>query len=217
MDMKYTTAILDMDGVIIDSEDIWSSATEKFLEERGIIYEPDQVRPMLLGKSGLDSMKILKNYYHLHGSVEELKAERQTLVEEYYMNSLQFVDGFLDFYQRLVDLGIKKCVATATDPSVVTVVDQLLNIAQMFDNNIFQIADIGYKSKPDPAIFIHAACKMNSDVTECFVIDHSENGVTAAKSAHMFAIALTTKTERDQLKNADMIVNSFAEIDLEHL
>jgi beta-phosphoglucomutase-like phosphatase (HAD superfamily) len=39
--MKYKAIIFDMDGTIIDTEQIWKEATKQLLKNRGIEYTVD--------------------------------------------------------------------------------------------------------------------------------------------------------------------------------
>ncbi len=49
---------------------------------------------------------------------------------------------------------------------------------------------------------------------ECVVVEDSPNGIRAAKNAGMQCIALTTTHNREKLTEADVIVDSFSNIDL---
>jgi len=47
---------------------------------------------------------------------------------------------------------------------------------------------------------------------ECVAIEDSRNGVLSAKAAGCYCIGVTTTHEREMLKGADLIVDSFFEI-----
>ncbi|HYV33427.1 MAG TPA: HAD family phosphatase, partial [Candidatus Limnocylindria bacterium] len=95
-----------------------------------------------------------------------------------------------------------------------TLIDSRLHIFEAFNNQIFTISQVGNKSKPDPAVFLFAAEKMQSKPAECFVIEDAPRGIEAAKNAGMFCIALTTTFTKDRLTQADIIVDSFKELKL---
>ena len=73
---------------------------------------------------------------------------------------------------------------------------------------------VGYRSKPNPDIFSHAANQFGAAPADCLVIEDAPNGVEAARSAGMKCVALTTTFARQQLSRANLVVDSFAEIDL---
>ena len=74
------------------------------------------------------------------------------------------------------------------------------------------------KSKPDPAIFLHAASLSVAPKENCIVIEDSTNGVIAAKSAGIKCIGYnSTNSKYQDLSLADRIVNHFDEIDVEYI
>lgn len=71
------------------------------------------------------------------------------------------------------------------------------------------------EGKPNPEIFIKTAEKLGLSPTDCIVIEDAENGVLAAKSAEMKCIGLKNPGSGNQdLSKADLVVNSFQELDL---
>ena len=65
------------------------------------------------------------------------------------------------------------------------------------------------RGKPAPDIFIHAARTMLLNADKCVVIEDAVNGVAAAKNAGMKCIAITTTHSADQLRQADMVIDTF--------
>jgi len=94
------------------------------------------------------------------------------------------------------------------------IADQRLRLSELFNGNVFSVAEIGYVSKPNPDIFLYAARKLNSQPEHCLVIEDSPHGIEAAKRAGMRCIALTTTYTRDKLAQADLVVDSYSQIDL---
>jgi beta-phosphoglucomutase-like phosphatase (HAD superfamily) len=72
---------------------------------------------------------------------------------------------------------------------------------------------VGHRSKPNPDIFLHAASRLDAKPENCLVIEDAPHGVEAAKRAGMKCIALTTTYDRQILCNADLVVDSFAQIE----
>jgi beta-phosphoglucomutase len=73
---------------------------------------------------------------------------------------------------------------------------------------------VGYRSKPNPDIFLHAANRLGVRPENCVVIEDAPHGVEGARRAGMKSIALTTTYERSTLSQADVVVDSFAQINL---
>jgi beta-phosphoglucomutase-like phosphatase (HAD superfamily) len=76
---------------------------------------------------------------------------------------------------------------------------------------------VGNKSKPDPAIYLHAAEKLGSSPQECIVIEDAPNGIQSAKSAGMKCIGIATTFTKDKLVEADLIANGFEDIKIQEI
>lgn len=211
---KFSTVIFDMDGVIIDSERLYDIADTELLRRRNIAFEREKFVSKVMGKSFIESTRLFMEVFGVSGELESIMNERRTVLLETYASDLAFVGGFLGFHTELSRDGILTCVATACEDKTLYAVDQKLGLTQLFGKNIYKLSDVGNKSKPDPAIFLYAAERMNSAPSDCVVIEDSPNGVLAAKNAGMYCIALTTTHKREELQEADIIVDSFGEINL---
>ena len=184
--------IFDMDGVVINSEPLYDLADVDFLRRKGITYNRESIANTLLGKSLRDTTQILKDIHSITGTTQNLMEERLDLIEGLYQSSLSYITGFLEIHQYLVERSIKTCIATASHNRLLDVADKKLGLSNIFGQYIFKISDVGDKSKPDPAIFLYAAEKLETKPEECCVIEDSPNGIMAAKNAGMYCIGITT-------------------------
>ncbi len=203
------TLIFDMEGVVIDSEGLWDRAQEILLKRRNLIYEKDKIKVLLTGKSLQEGISIIKDFYHLKESVDTLLVERNILFKD-WIKKINFIKGFLDFFYKMK--RYKKCVATSMNKELLEVIDQALELTKLFEGNIFSIADVEYVSKPSPDLFIYAANMMGSRPINCLVFEDSPYGIQAAKRAGMKCVALTSTYKREMLDQADIIVDSFSQI-----
>ena len=204
--------IFDMDGVVINSEPLYHLADVDFLEKKGITYNRESIANTLLGKSLWDTTQILKDTHGIAGAIQDLMEERLYLVEGLYQSSLTYIAGFLETHQYLAERRIKTCIATASHNRLLDVANKKLGLSNIFGQYIFKISDVGNKSKPDPAIFLYAADKLETSPEECCVIEDSPNGIMAAKNAGMYCIGITTSRTHEDLDDADVIVSSHNEI-----
>jgi beta-phosphoglucomutase len=206
-----TTIIFDAEGVVFDSEPVWDRAQREFLWRREIRYDREKLKPLLTGRSLLEGVRVMQELYGFPGEPEVLVQERLAIVKEFLGVSVNFVEGFLDFYEH-VRKKCKSCIATAMDRSLFQIVENTLDLQNFFHKNIFFINDVGGKGKPQPDIFLYAAKQMMSTVEECIVIEDAPLGIEAARRAGMKCIALTTTYEKARLSHADVVVESFAQI-----
>jgi beta-phosphoglucomutase len=205
--------IFDAEGVIIDTEKMWDRAQEEFLRRRGITYDRNDLKHLLSGKSQPEAVEIIKAKYGLTGDAQALANERRELVRRQLEEHVEFVSGFRDFFQR-VRPDYRTAVATAMPEDLLAIVDARLGLSQLFAGHVYSLVAVGYRSKPNPDIFLHAAGRLGVQPENCVVIEDAPHGVEGARRAGMKSIALTTTYDRPTLSQADVVVDSFAQIDL---
>ena len=207
------TIIFDAEGVVIDTEPMWDKSQKEFIGRRGLSYDRKKIKHLISGKSLVDGVKIMQKEYGFIGNPKKLAKERKIIIKKLFKSQLKFIVGFKDFNQK-IKKRYKTCIATSMDKELLKIVDKKLKLLQLFDNKVFSIQEIGNVSKPNPNIFLYAANKLNSKPEDCLVIEDSPNGIEAAKRAGMKCIALTTTYSKDKLIKADLIVDSYPQIDL---
>ncbi len=208
--------IFDAEGIIFDTESIWDEEQTIFLSKRNILYKRQDIKHLVSGRSLKESTQILINFYKVKGDLEELTHERKKVFQSMLPEKVSFVDGFKEFFYK-VKPHFKICVATSLEKDSLSFINKKLDLHELFQGNIFCIDDIGGKSKPDPAIFHYAARKLETDASECLVIEDSPNGIKAANQAGMKCIGLCTTYSMDKIKDADYIYKTYKEIPLSKL
>lgn len=210
--MKTKAIIFDMEGVVIDSEPLWSLSQKVLLEKKGRLYNEED-KAKIAGKSFAEGTLFLKERYDLKEEIEDLILLRKKIIQELFKNKLTFIKGFKEFYLTL-NKEYKTCIATSCDDELLSIATNRLKLDQFF-KKIFKISDVNNKGKPNPDIFLYAAKKLKVSPEECVVIEDSPAGVEAAKRAGMYCIAITTTFPKESLKNADKIIPDFSEIKLQ--
>jgi beta-phosphoglucomutase len=208
------TIIFDGEGIVIDTEAIWDKGQEIFLRRRGFVYDRERIKPLLTGRTLAEGVEVMKQEYQFEGDTETLARERADIVRDLFAHEACFIEGFLEFYET-IHTKYKTCIATAMDQDLLLLVNQRLNLSALFENRIYTLANVGYRSKPNPDIFLYAAQQLHSSPKNCIVIEDAPHGIDAAKSAGMGCIAISTTYTPDKLQKADIVVNAYSEIDLE--
>lgn len=214
--IKKEAIIFDLEGVIVDSELIWSKVDQEFLKHQGLSYVEEEWKPLLMGKSLADGARLYKKRLGLKASVASLAQLRREIAQKLLLGPVTFIQGFEAFFPKVVS-RFKTAVATGMERELFASLDARFNITTMFAGHVYSIDDIGRISKPNPDIFLYTAKKLGSDPLNCVVIEDSPNGVEAAIRAGMRCIAITTTTSRGKLDHADLVVDSYEEIDLARL
>lgn len=218
--MKYKAIIFDMDGTIIDSMNIWETATRDMITKRGIPYTDELHATLRKELTGWDLRKccqIIKDIVSLEDHIDHLVKEKEQMGYELYKKQVKYVDSFPAFHARALSHGLKMGVATNADAETVRITDESLNLKKLFGEHLYNIEHVDRIGKPHPAIYLHAANKLQVSPVECLVFEDSMRGVQAAKKAGMYCIGINTGKQPDLLKEADHIVESYDEIDLKKL
>jgi beta-phosphoglucomutase len=215
--MSKKAIIFDLDGTIIDTGWIWRQVTRDIIESRGITCDDHLAHQLENELCGLEinaACAIIKETIGIPDSLTTLVAEKKQRARDLYEQQVTFIDGFEKFHRKVKASGLKSGIATNSDIISLNQVKHQLNLERFFGNHIYSIADVNFRYKPDPAIYLHAAKQLGLNPDECIAIEDSKHGVTAAKSAGMFCIGINSGNIPELIKHADIIIDHYDEINL---
>ena len=206
------TVIFDMDGVIVDTELVHRYSYYKQFGELNIEV-PEEMYTSFTGFSTRNTFQKLKEHYQLVQEVEDLILRKRSIFNDAFdskedLTLLEGVESLIkDFYQN----GMQLIVASSASKATIDRVFRRFNLHQYF-THIVSGEDFP-KSKPHPAIFLHAASLSIAPKENCIVIEDSTNGVKAAKAAGIFCVGYNSFHSKDQdLALADIVINHFDEL-----
>ena len=204
--------IFDMDGVIIDSEEIHKKAYYETFVSIGLNVS-DQLYKTLTGSSTINAFQKLVTHFNLDLDPEKLVLEKRKKYVNFFENdpTLHLVDGVEEFIKYSFNRGFTLVLASS---SAMVNIDRVFN---RFDLNSYFTAKISgadlRASKPHPEIFEKAAILGKTSKEHCIVIEDSDNGVKSANDACIFVVGYKNPIVEDQtLENADFIIESFDEL-----
>ncbi|MCG1036715.1 HAD family hydrolase [Polaribacter sargassicola] len=201
--------IFDMDGVIIDSEEIHKKAYYETFNAIGVNVSDDLYKT-LTGSSTINAFQKLVAHFNLDLNPEELVLNKRKRYVNFFENdpTLHLVKGVEDLIKHCYNKGLTLILASS---SAMVNIDRVFN---RFDLNKYFTAKISgadlTASKPNPEIFEKAAVLGNTPKENCIVIEDSDNGIKAANDANIFVFGFKNPMAEDQtLENADFIINNF--------
>lgn len=212
--MNLRAVIFDLDGVVIDTKEFHQAAWKRFGLEKGFPVSDE----FFIETFGMTNASILPRLFGRELSVEEFESFVE-LKEAYFRESLQgkllALPGASSLIGQLQAQGIKTALGTSTPAKNVQFVLAELKAHKWFDA-ISQDGD--YKrGKPYPDVFLEAARRLGVEPSESVVIEDAVAGIQAAKAAGMRCVAVTTTNPREKLDDADLVVDSLAELRVDTL
>lgn len=126
----------------------------------------------------------------LRGSIASYVARFDAKVVEAYRTRAVLVPGAIRLLSALKAASLPMAVASSSRRQWVEVCLEQLGIRRYFDTIVG--GDMVIEGKPDPAVFLLAARQLGVRPTECFAVEDSPKGVTAAVAAGMLTFAVRT-------------------------
>lgn len=208
------TVLFDMDGVLLDSEKIYYDSLNHYLKSLGCIQENLSLEEFSLytgTKSDVISAN-LKEKYHIEGTIDEITEGQDAYyaLELDKLKKLVPMEGLVDFLEYLKQNNYKVGLASSSGLAWVSQVLNELSIEDYFDVIIH--GGLVKNSKPAPDSYLLAAEKLNSQPSDCVVIEDSWNGIQAGKNADMYVIGFKGSVIEHATDNADEQCYSFKEV-----
>lgn len=210
--------IFDCDGVLVDTElDGHRVSFNQAFVEAGLStnWSAERYGELLLTAGGKERMRrhFDETGWPEHAERDALIAQLHKLKTNIFMELI--ATGKLPLrpgVQRIVDEAISMSVtlavcSTSNERAVQSVVDVLLGPTRSDKITVFA-GDVVAAKKPAPDIYNLAAKTLGLNPSHCMVIEDSNNGLRAAKSAGMRCVVTkSTYTQDEDFTLADVVVN----------
>jgi len=211
---RLEAVLFDMDGVIVDSEPLWSEAEKRLLARRNLAYSAS-LKTVMMGRDARGAVGCLIQHYGLAESPGELIGERNQLIAELFREHLKAMPGALELVSSVIAAGTVTGLVSSSPRPLMELALEKLDATGLFALTLS--GDQVNRGKPAPDIYITAAEKLGVKPEHCLVIEDAPHGVTAAKLAGMFCLAISTSAGAAELAMADKVVSGFEEVDVQLL
>lgn len=206
-----------MDGVIVDTEPVHYYAYHKQFSELNIDVT-DEVYASFTGFSTRNTFQKLKETFDIEHEVEDLIQRKRTIFNDAFdtKEDLYLLEGVEDLIKDLYANGMQLILASSASKVTIERVFTRFNLHQYFTDTVS--GEDFPQSKPNPAIFLHAASLSKAPKENCIIIEDSTNGVKAAKGAGIYCVGYNSEHSKMQdLSDADVVINHFDELNFEKI
>jgi beta-phosphoglucomutase len=212
--VKPFGVLLDMDGVLVDSNPYHKKALLEFCKRHGKNLSEEELLQKVYGRTNRDWLT------NLFGTLNETDfqryaSEKEALFRELYAPFIKPVQGLLSFINDLRKHTIPYTISTSAPAANVTFTLHAIGADHLFP----VILDERFvsKGKPDPEIYLKSAAAINLAPTQCWVLEDSVSGILAGKSAGCKVAGITTTHSENEISNADLIFSDFTELSVKIL
>lgn len=197
--------ICDMDGTIVDSEELHLEAWNMVLDSHGWVPPSPDWCAECVGMPETFCLGIVhKTFPHLVDR-GDLIEEKQNFFRELVLRRGEALamPGVRDGLERLRSAGVKLAVATNSETPNTSLVMTASGLAACFSAII--TSDVAGKSKPHPAVYQLAAWELGLSPDRCAALEDSLAGLDSARAAGCTVLGVTTTWPAARLTAADYV------------
>ena len=213
--MTIKAILFDFDGVIANTLTYHVQAWQQVFDKYEVEIIPEDVF-LLEGRMAEDLRKRLAEKKGLsldHTTIKQITKQKRAIYNQITKATVYpSIKILLEYLKRI---SLKKALVTGS------IIKNILPVAgkDFLENfDVIITSDQVTHTKPDPEPYLTAAEKLAVKPDECLVIENAPSGITAAKQAGMFCIAVKTTIQNEQyLKDADLIVEDISNIPIDEL
>jgi HAD superfamily hydrolase (TIGR01509 family) len=208
--------VFDLDGVLLDSEQVWNEAKEKLVRERGGRWREEAPRTMM-GMSSLEWSRYLHDELGVPLEPDAISDEVVRRLEAIYRDRLPLIDGAAGAVERLaasVPLGL----ASSSNREIIDLFLEMSGLGPCFAVTIS--SEEVERGKPAPDVYLEVVRRLGVDPADSVAVEDSDNGIKAARAAGMRVVAVPNPhypPDPAALAEADDVVGSLHDLTVERV
>jgi len=208
--------VFDLDGVIIDSEEVWEEVRRGYVAEFGKQFRADS-QDRMMGMSTGEWSRHLAQEVGVPRTPEQVAADVLGRMAERYRDDLPLIPGAVEAVRRI---GERFTLALASSSARI-LIDQVLSTAGLTD--AFQVTlstEEVPRGKPYPDVYLAAAEKLGLSPAVCAAVEDSSNGLRSAAAAGLAVVAVphgVYPPAEDAISKASLVVSHIGALTVEEI
>ena len=216
MSPNISCLIYDMDGLLLDTEGIYTEVTQQIVGEYGKVFDWS-VKEKIIGRRSIQAAEIIVESLDLPISPQDYLDSRKDVLLEKFKDTAA-LPGAKEMTTHFFKLGIPQALATSSSSPMFEAKFEkhkkwFSQFAQIVKGDDPELKE----GKPAPDIFLLAANRVGVDPAECLVFEDAPTGTEAALAAGMSVVVVPDPNMNHcHYKNASQIISSLKDFDPEY-
>ena len=216
MSPNISCLIYDMDGLLLDTEGIYTEVTQQIVGEYGKVFDW-AVKEKIIGRRSIQAAEIIVESLDLPISPQDYLDSRKDVLLEKFKDT-EALPGAKEMTTHFFKLGIPQALATSSSSPMFEAKFEkhkkwFSQFAQIVRGDDPELKE----GKPAPDIFLLAANRVGVDPAECLVFEDAPTGTEAALAAGMSVVVVPDPNmDHCHYKNASQIISSLKDFDPEY-
>ena len=203
--------IFDLDGVLLQTEELWDEVRETLTRDRGARYDEEAQRAMM----GMSSPEWSRYMHEELGLPEAPEAISALVVRELlarYRRELPLIPGAVEAVERLArhwPLGL----ASSSNRELIDAALELSGLDRLLRATVS--SEEVARGKPSPDVYLEAARRLGAAPERCAAVEDSHSGISSARAAGMRVVAIPNASYppgEEALAEADLVLPSVREL-----
>jgi HAD superfamily hydrolase (TIGR01509 family) len=178
--------VFDLDGVLLESEQIWSAAKRELTREQGGRWEPVSDRAML-GMSSTEWSRYMHDELSVGLEPAQISEAVAALVAARYRAELPLISG-ADQAVRALAARLQLGLASSSNRQTIELVLELTGWTECFSatTSSEEVA----RGKPAPDVYLATIRRLGASPVRCAAVEDSDAGIRSALAAGMTVVAI---------------------------
>jgi HAD superfamily hydrolase (TIGR01509 family) len=203
--------VFDLDGVLIQSEEVWDEVRGGYVRERGGRWDAE-VQRAVMGMSSVEWSRFLHDVAGVPDDPATVNDEIVARMLAAFERRLPLVDGAVATVQRLA-ARFRLALASSSNRALIDAVLDVAGLTPYFEAAVS--SEEVPRGKPAPDVYLEASRRLGVDPVHCAAVEDSHAGIRSAKAAGMRVIAIPNPAyppDEESLALADATIRSLAEL-----
>jgi len=201
--------LFDLDGVLIDTGQFHKQSWFDLAEKEGFAISDEFFR-QTFGMQNYQILPLLAGSKLSGKEIDRMADWKERRYRQLINGKLTLLQGVKELIEDLKENGFLLAIGTSTPHANLTFMLEQLPVDGYFD--AYVAGEDVKNGKPAPDTFLKAAQKLSLLPEYCVVVEDAVQGVQAGKAGGMKVLAVTTTRSKEELNQADMVVENLTQV-----